>query len=239
MLVNDSGRFLSQRRLPKMALFSVRLEDEHVEVRYGDSVLRFGMHESGDLCEASVWRDTWMAREVSDEASAWFSEHLGVSARLLTMDPEHKRIVDPNFAPNETDQVAFADGYPLLIVNERSLADLNERLDEPISIDRFRGNIVYQGSEPFEEDNWKEITVGEVRFAVAKPCARCTMITVDQQTGQKGPEPIRTLTTYRKFDKQVFFGQNLVPLNRGKIRLGDPVTVVSKREEPHPYFLAN
>jgi uncharacterized protein len=122
--------------------------------------------------------------------------------------------------------VSFADGFPFLIVSEASLADLNARLPgPPLPIDRFRPNLVVTGCEPFAEDGWSELRIGAMTFRTAKPCSRCVITTIDQTTGEPGPEPLRTLARYRRVDGRVMFGQNLVHAGRGTVRVGDAVSV--------------
>ena len=134
-------------------------------------------------------------------------------------------MADPRFV-NSDIQVSFADGFPFLIISQASLDDLNSRLDSPVEMNRFRPNIVVSGSKPFEEDTWKEIQIGECRFQIVKPCARCEITTINQQTAERGKEPLRTLATYRRDGNKVLFGQNMVALNTGKISVGDAVKIL-------------
>jgi uncharacterized protein YcbX len=135
------------------------------------------------------------------------------------------RRVDPDFA-NPEDRVHLADGFPFLLISEASLEDLNSRLDEPLPMNRFRPNLVVRGVEPFAEDGWKNIRIGEMSFRVAKPCARCAITTVNQTTGQKGKEPLTTLAAFRKVNGEVMFGQNLIHESPGILRVGDGVEVL-------------
>ena len=121
--------------------------------------------------------------------------------------------------------VSLADGYPLLIIGESSLADLNKRLAFPLPMNRFRPNLVFRGGEPYEEDIWRNFTVGRNRFVGVKPCARCVLTTVDQDTGKKGIEPLLTLAKYRKRDGGVYFGQNVIALDNYEIKEGDGITL--------------
>ena len=129
------------------------------------------------------------------------------------------------------DQVSFADGFPFLLLSVASLDKLNRRLSLSVSMDRFRPNIVIEGCEPHAEDRWDRIRIGEVPFRFAKPCARCLVTTVDQTTGERGREPLRTLSTYRTVDGQILFGQNLVHEGRGAVGVGDPVEVLDKTRD--------
>lgn len=124
------------------------------------------------------------------------------------------------------DQVYLADGFPFLLISEASLADLNERLERPVPMDRFRPNLVVRGCEPFEEDGWSQVRIGPITFRVVKPCARCVVTTVDQETADKGRELLRTLARFRKVGTEVFIGQNLIHDGADILRVGDPVEVV-------------
>jgi uncharacterized protein YcbX len=166
-------------------------------------------------------------------AHAWCSDYLGTEVRLLHMDdPATRRPVDPEYArPGET--VSFADGYPLLVTTLASLDALNtwiargDRADEgPLPMNRFRPNVVVAGTAAWAEDDWRRIAIGEVTFRVPKMCGRCVVTTTDQDTAQRGKEPLRTLGRHRRFGSQLVFGQNLVPESRGTVRIGDPVTVL-------------
>jgi uncharacterized protein YcbX len=117
--------------------------------------------------------------------------------------------------------VSFADGFAFLLVSEESLADLNARLDSPLPMNRFRPNLVIAGAEPFGEDRLDAFRIGDVRFRVVKPCARCVVTTTDQATGERGHEPLRTLATFRRRDGEVFFGQNVVHEGVGPLRVGE------------------
>jgi hypothetical protein len=142
------------------------------------------------------------------------------------MAPHFRRQVNPNFAQRPEDQVAFADAFPFLLISEASLDDLNARMHAPLPMNRFRPNIVITGCAPYAEDTWPSLRIGSVDFAAAKACVRCTVTTTDQTTTERGEEPLKTLATYRKTDAGVVFGQNLIHLNRGTIRVGDRVTTV-------------
>jgi uncharacterized protein YcbX len=121
--------------------------------------------------------------------------------------------------------VSFADGFPFLLISEESLADLNRRLAYPLPMNRFRPNLVVAGGEPYAEDGWSRMEIGNLRLQVVKPCGRCLVTTTDQDTGERGKEPLRTLATYRKVGSEVMFGQNVVHENIGRLRVGDSVTL--------------
>ena len=143
------------------------------------------------------------------------------------MPDEEKRIVDPN-KKYVTDEhiVSFADGYPFLIIGQSSLDELNRRMLKPLPMNRFRTNFVFTGGEPFEEDNWSNFLIGEIKFKAVKPCARCVITTTDQNTAERNQEPLKTLATFRRFGNKVLFGMNLVAYNAEKIRVGDQIILI-------------
>jgi len=174
--------------------------------------------------EVEVWGDRCLAWSMGQEAQNWFTEVLGVDCELVYMPEKSDRPTDHGkFGPEE--QVSFADAYPFLLISESSLADLNQRLDNPIPMNRFRPNLVVRGCNAFAEDQWSSIQINNVTFQVAKSCARCTIPTVDQSTGQRNPEPLKTLATYRHWDGQIWFGQNLIHQSLGELKVGDRLSV--------------
>lgn len=227
MVVDDDGRFLSQRELPKLALIVPRIADGMVTLTAsGSPPLTVPILDDGPRRSVVVWRDVCDALDQGDDASRWLSAHLGVPCRLVRIADEWKRLVDPTYATRPDDEVSFADAYPLLLIGEASLDDLNTRLQTPLPMNRFRPNVVVRGSTPFAEDSWRDIVIGDVRATVVKPCARCVTTLVDQETGARGKEPLRTLATYRRRgDGEVYFGQNVIHSGAGAIRLGDRVIV--------------
>ena len=187
-----------------------------------------GNYHLDQLEKVSVWSDECEGIYMSREADQWLFNILGASCRLVFMPDESERPVDPDYA-QKGDIVSFADGYPLLLTNQASLADLNERLERPIEMIRFRPNVVMQGADAFEEDNWNRVRIGSVEFECSRPCARCVLTTVDPSTGVKDPdgEPLKTLKTYRHEGEGVLFGINLIPRSSGQLNLGDSVIVLA------------
>lgn len=224
MVVDAAGRFLSQRTHPGLAGVAPRLDRERLLLEAeGRSPLEIPLAEpERPRCEVEIWGERVEALSEGEEALNWFGDLLGEPVRLVRMPAGVRRRVDPRRARLE-DQVGFADGYPFLLVSASSLADLNLRLPHPVGIDRFRANIVVEGSLPYEEDDWNAVRIGEVGFRAVKPCARCVVVTTDQRSGERDPEPLRTLATYRSVDGKVLFGQNLIHDGRGRIRVGDAV----------------
>ncbi|MEZ4417591.1 MAG: MOSC domain-containing protein [Gemmatimonadota bacterium] len=230
MVVSPDGSFLTGREHPRLTQIRSEIGDGVLEVRAeGQPALHVPLVFGDDeRVGVQVWNDTVDARAVSTAADRWFSTVLGFSCRLVRLDDTSPRAVDPTYA-RAGDQVGFADGYPLLITSMESLAHLNERLPEPVTMARFRPNLVIQGATPFEEDIWQRLRIGEVEVELVKPCARCVLTTVDPDTGARHAvgEPLRTLNTFRNSPRGVLFGQNAVPRVLGRVRVGDPVEVLA------------
>lgn len=229
MLVDGEGRFLTQREHPEMALLRVTLQGSRVTVmgrKRADTItLDLTGAAQGDVLKVQIWDDEVEAVEVSPEFSKWFSDELGMDCRLVFFPEPNRRDVDPDYA-NRGEQVSLADGYPFLIIGQASLDLLNAKLPEALPMRRFRPNFVFSGSHPHEEDAWKLVKIGGVGFEGKKKCGRCVLTTVDPETGTKGPEPLKTLATYRKENNGIYFGENLVALEEGWVREGDKVTVL-------------
>lgn len=230
LLVDERGDFITQRDHARLAPMRTRVADGRLWCHgpEGDALeLPLQVAEEPRV-RVRVWRSTCDALAVDARADAWFSDHLAIACRLVYMpDSERREIEAPHGRQGEV--VSFADGFPFLLIEQASLDDLNGRLERPLPMNRFRPNIVVEGTEPFEADEWKRIRVGEVTFRVAKPCARCVVTTTDQETGTRGVEPLRALATFRRGPNGgVLFGQNLVQESRGTVRVGDEVEVLER-----------
>lgn len=229
MLVDETGKFISQRTCPIMAMLKVEIGADALSVYHLSSpsnLISIPFATEGEkVSSVQVWDDDMPARLVSREIDEWFSDILQLKVRLVKMAKSTERKVDPRYAVNG-ESVSFADGMPYLLLGHNSLVDLNSRLAEPVPMNRFRPNIVFSNGDAFVEDSWKKIQIGEVDFQVIKPCARCVMITVDQDTGFKGSEPLKTLFSYRNAGNKILFGQNMVALSTGVIKVGDEIKLV-------------
>lgn len=233
MVVDGKGRFMTQRKFPQMARIGVELDDRQLQVMApGMPNLQVPLQCYGeDQITVEVWGDGCAAIPVGSASRAWFSQLLGMDCQLVYMPDGSDRPTDHGkFGPEQ--QVSFADAYPFLLISQASLDDLNGRLATPVPMNRFRPNLVVSGCDAFAEDQWGTIQIGALTFNVAKACSRCTIPTVDQQTGVRGKEPITTLATYRCWDGQIWFGQNLVQMGdemgtkvAGELQLGDRVTL--------------
>ena len=229
MLVDGAGGFMSQRGHPRMALISPRLIGGRLVVRApGMPDLEVpAQGQTTNPVDVEIWGDRQRGEDLGGEAARWFGEFLGVTCRLVRKPDSDVRPVDSLYA-GEDDQTSFADAFPLLVISEASLEDLNGRLDRPVPMNRFRPNLVVGGCEPHAEDGWGEIRIGDAAFRVAEPCSRCAVTTVDQETGGRGKEPLKTLATYRKAGGEVLFGRNLIHTSPGTVRVGDPVGVTPR-----------
>jgi uncharacterized protein len=221
MVVDEAGRFVTQREEPRLALIEPLLGPP-LTVR---TPLGAAVAKTGHRCTVEVWEYTGPALDCGDEVAALLSEFLGRPVRLVTVTPGHDRPTELGDA-----QVGFSDGFPLLITTLGSLDELNARLPVALPMQRFRPNIVIDGCEAFAEDTWSRIRVGNVDIDVVKPCLRCAITRVDQQTGVRGDgEPLRTLGAFRKMKGGVAFGQNAIHRGPGTLRVGDPVSVTALR----------
>jgi hypothetical protein len=226
MLIDADGIFITQRIHSKMALFRLSYSAGHFTINFGSDFIHLPVDASvsSTSIQATLWDDVVEVFEVVGEYSSWFSQRLGMNCRLVNFPESNERLVDEQYRLNQ-DQVSLADGYPFLIIGQASLIELNGRLKERVPMNRFRPNFVFTGGVPFEEDNWRIFRVGRNRFAGVKPCGRCTLITVDQETAIKGTEPLATLSTFRKINNKVNFGQNLLALDCHDINEGDEILV--------------
>ncbi|MGK7890321.1 MAG: MOSC domain-containing protein [Leptolyngbyaceae cyanobacterium] len=236
MVVNPNGKFMTQRKFPQMARIQVELGDRDLRISapgMQDLLVPLQSYSSGERVMVEVWGDRCEAIPVSPSSQSWFSQVLETECQLVYMPDGSDRPTDHGkFGPEQ--QVSFADAYPFLLISEASLADLNEKLETPVPMNRFRPNLVVSGCEAFAEDQWDVIQIGDLSFNVAKACSRCSVPTVDQATGIRGKEPIKTLATYRNWDGKIWFGQNLVQIGNetgekqeGKLQVGDRVTLLS------------
>ncbi len=242
MLTTPDGMFFTQREFPRMALIEVGIDDEALYVTAdGFGTLEIAHSpETGDRRLVTIWQSVCDGEIYNGVVNEWFSDVLGTDCQLVFMPDDSRRRVNPRF-DRGGEIVSFADGYPLMVIGEASLADLNSRLETSLPMNRFRPNLVVSGSDAYAEDDWTNVRIGEAVFRSTKPCERCVMTTVEQSRGEfDGKEPLRTLATYRmakdvmpeRFESlgvgpnAVLFGQNLVGETVGKtIRVGDDVTV--------------
>jgi uncharacterized protein YcbX len=220
MLVTADGTFMSQRRWPRMALMHPAYDGEvlTVEGPHRPPLVHKAV-DDGPVRDVTVHRKPCRGIDQGDEAAGWFSSLLGLDCRLVWFTGHRP-------TGRGGGEVAFADGYPLLLISQESLDDLNGRLDTPLPMNRFRPNLVTEGLGPYGEDSVKLLRIGQTVIETVKPCARCVLTTVDQDSAVKGHEPLKTLASYRNIDGGVLFGQNCVPRTLGTLHVGDPIEIL-------------
>lgn len=229
MIVDKEGKFLSQREVAKMATIQTAIVEGKLILAYKQSEITVPtVNNQSQQIRVTVWKDTFMASHVSKEVDDWLSEILDQTCQLVYMHKEVKRQVDLDFAP-KGQNVSFADGFPILVISQASLDDLNSRLDKPVNINRFRANIIVTGTEAFAEDNWHNLSINTIDYQAVKTCSRCIMPSINQQTGhQDKVKMLATLNSYRKVDNKIKFGQNLIYknveiINQQSISCGDEI----------------
>ncbi|TDJ56520.1 MAG: MOSC domain-containing protein [Ignavibacteria bacterium] len=225
MLVDEQNKFITQRLHPKMALLTVEINNDLLTIKHKQNKLSPltipPLPYDEEEINVQIWKDNVTTIKYSHDANDWFTEAIGFKCCLVYMPDSTKRKVDSKYAKDK--MVSFADGYPFLIIGEESLNDLNKRLEEPLPMTRFRTNFDFSGGKPFDEDNWKTIKIGEMVFHSTKSCPRCVITTIDQNTGTKDKEPLKTLATFRQKDNRVLFGMNMVANGTGKVNVGDEI----------------
>jgi len=226
MVAAGTGRFLTQRILPRMALLQAHWQ--------GDTALKLAAPGMPELLVrvpddktmrcVQVWSANPVVPDAGETAAAWLSDFLGQACRLVYLPEDDGIQVDLDYA-RLGERTAFSDGFPFLLIGQASLDDLARRVGRPLEMLRFRPNLVVSGAEPYAEDGWKRIRIGQLTFRVVKPCSRCVIPTLDPATGERAPdrEPLNTLLSYRKGPGGVFFGQNLIAEGRGELEVGMPV----------------
>jgi MOSC domain-containing protein len=229
MLVDENNKFITQRLLPKMALLKVAINDGLLTIKHKKnklSPLTLPTLPYGDEpINVQIWNDYVTALKYNNDINNWFSEAIGFNCSLVYMPDSTKRKVDTKYANNRL--VGFADGYPFLIIGEESLNDLNNRTEETIPMNRFRTNFVFSGGNPFDEDKWETIKIGNIIFHPVKPCARCVITTINQDTATKGKEPLKSLADFRQNNNKVMFGMNLVADGTGNVKVGDEIQITA------------
>jgi len=239
MVVDLQGDFLTQREHPKMATIVPRIRAETLELRAPgmlqlDIPLGLPHPDQARTMSVRVWDDTLEALDCDDITAAWFSSALGVPCRLVRFHPDARRIASLDWTAGVEAPTLFADGFPLLVISQGSLDDLNRKLQAqgraPLPMNRFRPSLVIDGVEAFEEDFAASIRIGAARIKPVKPCPRCPIPSVDQATGTTGPDPLDILRTYRvnpKLDGGIAFGMNAIVLEgAGQVlRVGQEVEV--------------
>lgn len=229
MLVRPDGEFLTQRSVPIMAQLHVALLPEglavwHLHDPEQPFIIPYAP-QTTEYISTSVWGNPCEGQIVSTAADTWFSAQLQTPCRLIYMTAAIHRHVSEKRALN-AEIVSYADGYPHLIIGQASLDLLNSKLEASLPMNRFRPNFVFTGGAAHDEDTWASFRIGKMIFHGVKDCVRCEMTTLNQETLERGKEPLRTLASYRRSGKGVIFGQNLLHEGSGTITVGDPIEVL-------------
>ena len=234
MLVDDNNKFITIRQHPEFLFYKLEIGENGFEIGHKDKTDRLTIPlliESGDLIKVKVWSDEVDALLASDNINSWFTDQLGFSCRLVYIPDDSERLVEPERVSGNKN-VSFADEYPMLIVGQNSIEDLNAKIEEEITYDRFRPNMVFEGGEAYDEFLWNRISIGSAELQCIKPCTRCIVITMNPQTAEVGKEPLKTLFKQRIDDKMVF-GENTVTIKDGVVKVGDVIDVKSVKKSPY------
>ncbi len=232
MITRPDGRFLSQRTHPALARLVPRLMSGAIELSCpGMPPLVVGAEPAGDRREVVVWDDRMTAVDAGATAAAWLTRALGEPVRLVRTAADTRRYADRRWVGERDVPVSFADGYPVLVCTSASLEALNARLAVPVPMERFRPNLVLDGLAPFAEDAIRAVRIGAVVLRFVKPCTRCTVPAVDQDTGEPSTDPAPALKAFR-YDRAlrgVTFGVNAVAEGAPgtMLAVGDAVEVVA------------
>ncbi|MDY6785474.1 MAG: MOSC domain-containing protein [Cyanobacteriota bacterium] len=245
VIVDEKGKFITQRQYSQLAKVRVCIEKNDIALSLEDDSIQtfqFTPNLGGKQINVEIWRDRVVGIDQGDRVAQWLQLALNLKGdfRLVRYSPYRPRPVNPKYATRKDNSVSFADGYPFLLTNTASLDELNRRLEaaydgnsQAVPMNRFRPNIVVDGDEPFAEDNWDAIQIGETIFDLVKPCDRCIIITTDQSNGKRNSlqEPLKTLSTFRRFSQAgILFGENMIPRNVGLVRVGDRVVSVTSNQ---------
>lgn len=241
MLVDDAGTAITAREVNRLVLIHPEITATGLRVTAPGAVpLEVATPDADAQVPVALWSSRLSAAAADPAADAWFSAVMGTSAHLVWLDDPTRRPTSPAFSEPD-DRVSFADGYPLLVATEESLAALNSEVlartpgREPLPMMRFRPNVTVRGYDAWAEDDWRRVRIGEATFRAVKGCARCVLTTIDPDTGEREKEPIASLAKLRRWDGATWFGVNLVPdtpsgPGSAVIAVGDEVEVLESVE---------
>ncbi len=211
MLVDETGKFVTQREIPKLSLLHPFWRDQNLWIQFGEE--SFPVPVCSLEKPATVWKETLPVAYSDGKEKAWFQRNFGKSLQFV-------QIAKPR-VPSHGVSVRFVDTLPLLICNQASLEELNRHLSEPVGMERFRANIVVDGDRAWAEDEWAILEHSGMQLTREKPCTRCTIVNVAPESGQRLVEPLKTLSTLRNHNGRVLFGVYFSISNGGKLRVGD------------------
>ena len=226
MIIDEHNNMLTQRKHSQLCLIHCSLSNNTLHLcAPGMKNLSLSQNHTAHKIKAKVWDDTCNTFDCGDAVSKWLSEFLKLQVRLVYFPEDEVRQVDLDYA-NIGDKTAFSDGFPFLLISQASLDDLNGRLNTPADMQRFRPNLVVSGSEPYAEDKWKKIQIGQSIFNLIKPCSRCTIPNINPQTGENTNDVIQTLKEFRLRNKKIYFGQNLTAKESANLEVGMDVKIL-------------
>ena len=231
MLINPKGHLVSQREQPRMALIEVSITGDTLELSArGAKQARFDTRTDGEARDVELWQTPCKVVDQGQDVADWLTAYLGSPVRLVAQHRDYARPLHPALPRQFDGRTTFADAAPFLVVTQASLDDLNRRLETPVPMNRFRPNVVISGaSSAYAEDDWKRIRIGDVELVRLIQCGRCVMTTTDQETAERGKEPLRTLATYRpKTPLGVPFGTYYAHAGPGQMKVGDGVEVIER-----------
>lgn len=225
MIVDENGKFMTQRHYPQIGAIKCTPSIDKIDLdlpEMGQKSVSVSQTFSQETA-VQIWQDIVEVNTAPEEINDWISQFLGTKCKLVYMTDRVNRQVDLEYG-EDGEFVSFADGFPLLLTSHQSLVELNERISEPVSHFNFRPNIVIDGVDAFEEDRHKGVRIGDVKFKIVKPCARCVIVNLNPETGEKlNIDLLRALSEYRQFENKIYWGQNVTPIENGVIKLGDSV----------------
>ena len=232
MLVDEKNKFITQRQYPEMARLHPALSENALLVRDAENPayqieIPFELAEA-ELENVRVWKAKVAAKSAGRESAEWFSDRLGRPCKLVFMPDSSRRPVDASSGIKPTGKItSFSDAYPFLMLGEASLDDLNSRLDESVSILRFRPNLVFSGGYPYQEDEFNDFIINGISFTGLENCARCNVPNINPETAEvsKDNQPIKTLAAYRTVDRKILLGRDLIHAGTGKVSVGDEIVL--------------
>jgi hypothetical protein len=226
MVVDADNRMITQRQQSRLCLIQPELNDDGICLHAADLPdISVAIPNRSKTKTVSIWNDSCNAYDAGDKAGQWLSQFLGLECRLVYFPEDEVRIVDQTYA-QQGDRTAFSDGFPMLLISQDSLDDLNMRLASPVPMARFRPNIVVSGCAPYAEDNWHRLKIGDLEMRIVKSCSRCVIPSIDIETAERTGEPTKMLSSYRRQDNKILFGQNVVVDGEGDIKTGMMVEVL-------------
>ena len=230
MLVDEHNTFLTQREQPQMALLKTAIEKGciiiHNNANADDSIVLPLIPSSAKTLRVKVWDDYCEAQVAENKVNDWFSQKLSIPCKAVYMPDSSKRKLNTNYATGPFGINSFSDDYPLLLIGQASLNDLNGRLKIPLLMNRFRPNLVFTGGTAYQEDDIKKFAVNGINFFGVKLCSRCMITCTNQETAERGKEPLKTLATFRSINNKINFGQNVVSEREGIIHVGDTMVII-------------